>query len=146
MADIQIRIDGAEDLVPQMNRVWELVKKGLAGGTVIVTLGRQKRSLSQNAKMWPMLTDLSNQVEWYGEKLSPEDWKHVMTAGLVKQRAVPGIEGGFVVLGVSTSKMKKETFSQLIELMYAFGAEQGVKWSESAMRAYEQYREATNAA
>jgi hypothetical protein len=144
MADqIQIRIEGAQDLVPQLNRVWELVKRGLAGGPVVVTLGREKRSLSQNAKMWPMLTDMSRQVEWYSEKLTPDEWKHVVTAGLLKQRAVPGMDGGFVVLGQSTSKMKKAEFSQLIEIIYAFGAEQNVQWSEPAMRAYEQYREAT---
>ena len=139
----EIRIEGAQDLVPQLNRVWELVKRGLAGGPVVVTLGREQRSLSQNAKMWPMLTDVSKQVDWYGEKLSPEDWKHVFTAGLTKQRAVPGLEGGFVVLGQSTSKMPKAVFSRLIEIIYAFGAEQNVEWSEPAMRAYEQYREAT---
>jgi len=144
MADqIQIRIEGAQDLVPQLNRVWELVKRGLAGGPVVVTLGREKRSLSQNAKMWPMLTDVSKQVDWYGEKLTPDEWKHVVTAGLLKQRAVPGMDGGFVVLGQSTSKMKKAEFSQLIEIIYAFGSEQDVQWSEPAMRAYEQYREAT---
>jgi len=139
----EIRIEGAQDLVPKLNRVWDLVKRGLAGGPVVVTLGREKRSLSQNAKMWPMLTDVSKQVDWYGEKLSPDEWKCVVTAGLLKQRAVPGIEGGFVVLGQSTSKMPKTEFSQLIEIIYAFGAEQNVQWSEPAMRAYEQYRESS---
>ena len=139
----EIRIEGAQDLVPQLNRVWELVKRGLAGGPVVVTLGREQRSLSQNAKMWPMLTDMSRQVEWYSEKLTPDEWKHVVTAGLLKQRAVPGMDGGFVVLGQSTSKMPKAEFSQLIEIIYALGAEQNVQWSEPAMRAYEQYREAT---
>lgn len=142
MADIQIRINGAQDLMAKMNQVWDLVKRGLKGGPVIITLGREKRSLSQNKKLWPMLTDLSRQVEWYGERLTPEDWKHVMTAGLLKQRAVPGIDGGFVVLGLSTSKLGKQKFAELIELIYAFGAGQGVEWSEPALAAYEQYREA----
>lgn len=110
----------------------QMIRKGLAAGPVQLTLGRQRRSLDQNAKLWPMLTDISRQVEWYGETLSPEDWKHVLTAGLKKQRAVPGIDGGFVVLGLSTSRMNKELFSQLIELIYAFGAEHGVEWSEAA--------------
>jgi hypothetical protein len=39
--------------------------------------------------------------------------------------------------------MPKAVFSRLIEIIYAFGAEQNVEWSEPAMRAYEQYREAT---
>lgn len=110
----------------------EMAGKALAAGPVQITLGRQRRSLDQNAKLWPMLTDISRQVDWYGQKLTPEDWKHVLTAGLKKQRAVPGIDGGFVVLGLSTSRMTKEVFSQLIELIFAFGSEHGVEWSEQS--------------
>lgn len=110
----------------------EMAGKALAAGPVQITLGRQRRSLDQNAKLWPMLTDISRQVDWYGQKLTPEDWKHVLTAGLKKQRAVPGIDGGFVVLGLSTSRMTKEVFSQLIELIFAFGSEHGVEWSDQS--------------
>ncbi len=55
-----------------------------------------------------------------------------MTAGLKKQKAVPGIDGGFVVVGGSTSKMTKSEFSDLLELIYSFGAERGVEWKEVA--------------
>ena len=37
---------------------------------------------------------------------------------------VPGMEGGFVVLGSKTSHMSKRELSDLIELIYAFGAEE----------------------
>ncbi|QJQ96941.1 hypothetical protein HIO72_00570 [Halomonas sp. PA5] len=127
-----------------MNRAWQAVTKGLPAGPVVVKLGRpnSKRTLSQNAKLWPMLSDLHSQVEWYGETLTQEEWKDVMTAGLKRQRAVPGIDGGFVVLGAHTSKMNKQEFADLIEVIYAFGAERQVAWSEPALRAFEHYREA----
>ena len=80
-----------------------------------------------------MLADVSQGVDWYGHKLSPEDWKVVFTAGLKRQRAVPGLDGGFVVLGESTSKMDKETFAQLIDLIDAFGTQHGVAWSDPAL-------------
>ena len=51
------------------------------------------RTLDQNSRLWAMLTELSRQVEWYGQRLRPEEWKDVMTAALKKQRAVPGIDG-----------------------------------------------------
>ena len=51
---------------------------------------------------WAMLTDISNQVDWYGQKLTPEEWKEVFTAAMKKQKVVPGIDGGFVVCGSST--------------------------------------------
>ena len=90
------------------------------------------RTLEQNAKMWAVLDDISKQVDWHGEKLSSEDWKHVLTASLKKQKAVPGIDGGFVVLGVSTKKMKISEMRDLIELAHAFGAEHDVDFSYEA--------------
>ena len=88
------------------------------------------RSLEQNAKMWACLTDISKQVNWYGQKLSPDDWKHVLSASLRKQRAVPGIDGGFVVVGLSTSQMTIAEMSEMIELAHAFGADQGVTFHD----------------
>lgn len=113
--------------------VWDMIKRGVAGGKpVVVKLERQKRTVDQNAKMWSMLTEVSKQVDWYGEKLSPEDWKHVFTASLSKQRAVPGIDGGFVILGKATSKMTKAQIADLIELIYAFGAEHEVRFNDQS--------------
>jgi hypothetical protein len=40
------------------------------------------------------------------------------------------VDGGFVVLGSSTSKMTKGEMSELIELAYAFGATHGVEFAE----------------
>lgn len=96
----------------------------------VVRIGEATRSLDQNAKLWPMLTDISRQVDWYGQKLSEDDWKSVFTAGLKKAKVVPGLDGGFVVCGLSSSKMGKSEFSELIELILAFGAEHDVVWSE----------------
>lgn len=96
-----------------------------------VTIQPPKRSLDQNAKLWAMLTDVSRQVEWHGRWLTQEDWKHVFTAALRGYDVVPNIEGGgFVALGYSTSAMDRKTFAALIELIFAFGAEHGVQWSE----------------
>ena len=58
-----------------------------------------------------------------------------MTAGLKRDKIVPGIDGGFVVLGMSTSQMDKRTFSDLIELIYAFGAQHGVVFGDERMAA-----------
>lgn len=88
------------------------------------------RTLAQNARMWAMLTDVSRQVDWYGRKLSPEEWKDVFTASLKRQDVVPGIDGGFVVLGARTSRMTVREMGDLMELMSAFGSERGVKFTE----------------
>lgn len=95
-----------------------------------VTVRPATRSLEQNSRMWAMLTDISQQVVWHGQKLAPEDWKHIFSAAMKAQRAVPGIEGGFVVLGQSTSSMGKAEMSEMQTLMEAFGAEHNVIFKE----------------
>lgn len=90
------------------------------------------RSLESNAKMWAMLGDIAKQVVWHGVKLDAEDWKHVLSAGIKKQRAVPGIDGGFVVLGQRTSKMGVKEMAELIELAQHFGDSKQVQWSDPA--------------
>lgn len=95
-----------------------------------VTVGEPTRSLEQNALLWPLLQKLADQVVWHGVKLSKEDWKDMLTASLRKQRAVPGIDGGFVVFGERTKTYTKAQFSELIELLYAFGAQHGVQFEE----------------
>lgn len=90
-----------------------------------------RRSTDQNALMWSLLAQISKQVDWYGTKLSNEDWKDVLTASLRRTRVVPGIDAGtFVPLGMRTSHMTKEELGELIELIYAFGAERGVQFRE----------------
>lgn len=87
------------------------------------------RSLQANARMWAMLSDISSQVIWYGQKLAAEEWKDVLTAGLKRQKVVPGIDGGFVVIGARTSTMTVKKMAELMELMEAFGAQQGVRFA-----------------
>ena len=96
-----------------------------------VSIKAPTRSLEQNALMWSVLNDIARQVEWYGEKLSSEDWKTMLTASVKKQKTRPGIDGGFVVMGTSTSKMSVSEMTELIELAYAFGADKDVQWTLS---------------
>ena len=86
------------------------------------------RSLEQNRMMWANLEDIAQQVVWYGVKLTKDEWKDVLTAALKKQKVVPGIEGGFVVIGARTSTMNVAEMTELIELSTAFGTQQGVKF------------------
>ena len=71
------------------------------------------------------------QAKLHGLKLSPEDWKDVFTASLKKARIVTNLDGdGFVQLGLRTSDMTKEEMSNLIDLIYAYGTQNGVTFSE----------------
>lgn len=101
-------------------------------GTV-VEFKKARRTLDQNALLWSRLTKIAQEVEWYGVKLSAEDYKDMFTASLRKSRVVPGIDAGtFVVLGMRTSDMTKEEFGMLLDLIDAFAAERGVTFEEQA--------------
>lgn len=90
-----------------------------------------RRSTDQNSLMWSLLGQIAKQLDWYGVKLSAEDYKDILTASLRRTRVVPGIDAGtFVPLGMRTSQMTKEEISELLELIYAFGAERGVHFRE----------------
>ncbi len=82
--------------------------------------------------MWAMLTDISRQVEWHGQRLMPEDWKLIFMSALNQElRLVPNIEGnGFVQLGRSSSKLSKAEMSDLTELIAMFGAKNNVIFNE----------------
>lgn len=98
----------------------------------VVEFRQPTRSLESNNLMWSRLSDLSEQVTWHGERLSPPDWKTLLTASLHRCRFVPGIDPGTVVpLGLRTSTMTKAEMSDLLELIAAFGAERGVKFSDT---------------
>lgn len=102
-----------------------------------VEVSPPKRTLSQNRKMWPLLHDLALQVVWYGERYDEDDWKDMITALVAKtkkqeQRTAPGIGGGVVMFGQRTSKMRVGQMVDVIEAIYWFGTEQGVKFSDDS--------------
>lgn len=90
----------------------------------IVEFRKKTRSHEQNAKLHAMLGEVSSQVVWYGQKLKVEDWKNMFSASLRKAQVVPGIDPGTVVpLGIHTSTMTIDEMSNMIELIYHFGAQ-----------------------
>lgn len=97
-----------------------------------------KRSTEQNDRMWAMLTDVSRQLAWHGEKLRPNDWKLVFLDALRRarkeeSRAVKGIDGkSFVSLGKSSSDLTKEEMSDLMEIITAFAIAHDVKLHDPA--------------
>lgn len=98
----------------------------------VVEFRQNKRSLPQNARMWAMLTEVARQVEWHGVKLSADDWKLVFLEALGQEmRLVPNINGnGFVNLGRRSSELTKQEMTDLIELIFSFGANYGVTFKE----------------
>lgn len=123
----------------QWVEAWRWCKAMLiAGHRLTVTIRKETRSTEQNNLLWSVLSDLSKQCEWAVDgqmvKLPPEDVKHILTAGLKRhQRMARGIDGGLVVLGMSTSRMTVAEMGELITLAHAVGDERGVRWSRTSL-------------
>lgn len=109
-----------------------MAHRGLDAGKVVITLGRPKRTLNQNRKLWPMLRDVSQQLQLAGLSHSPEYWKNLFMWLYQEADWVPGLAGELVPMGMSTSELSADKFRDLIELIYAYGAEHGVEWSEES--------------
>lgn len=128
--------------------ITEILRMAEAGDCMI-RVGDVLRSLDQNAKSWALLRDVATQVPMVingvPQLTSSEDWKAVLTAGFSQEMRYaqnPHGTAGVISLGVSTKAMTRKEFSDYIEFIYAFGASQGVAWSEKALEDYGQYRRA----
>lgn len=138
------RVDSIASLQSTLAMAASMAGKGLQSGAVELILRRpsEKRSDIQNKRLWAVLHDVSKQVEWYGRYLPSEAWKDIFSAALERQDVVPGLEGGFVMIGGRTSKMSKRRFADLLTLIDAFGAEHAVRWSDPALAIFDEYKEA----
>jgi hypothetical protein len=99
----------------------------------MVTVGEPTRSLAANAAQWPYLQAFADQLEWpvNGKmcKLTPDEWKDILTAAFQQEtaRLAMGLDGGVVMLGQRTSKFSKKKFSEWMEFLIATAADRGVK-------------------
>lgn len=136
---ISITLRDAQSAAPQLTEAWRWIRGMLtAGHRLSLEVRKATRSTDQNALMWSCLTDISRQVDWpvdgKTQKLSAEEWKDILSAGLAKtQRVAQGIEGGWVMLGQRTSRMTVAEMSDLIQLAHAFGDQHGVRWSRTSL-------------
>lgn len=132
----ELEIHRPEDVQRMLEMIEDKTRHYLEGGKgVVIKFTRPKRTAEQNDKMWPLLRDIARQVKWADRYLGEDDWKTIFTAALRHGEMVPGLYGGFVMIGANTSDMTKGELSDLIEIIYAFGADKGVEWSEEPLSA-----------
>ena len=96
-----------------------------------------KRTLPQNDRLWAMLTDVAAHQKSKGRDYTTEEWKLLfMHAWGREVRFLPGLDNKSVVpIGQSSSDLSKEEMTDLIEFIFAWGAENGVKFNDPQERA-----------
>lgn len=105
---------------------------GLAEDGSVVTFEGPLRTLDQNKRLHALLTDIARQKTYHGVRMGVDDWRRVFAAALKQElRTVPSLDGtSIVILAPRTSKMTKAQLSDLMELVMAWGNENGVVWTE----------------
>lgn len=97
----------------------------------VVKVSAATRSLEANAKMWAMLSDISR-AKPEGRMHTPEVWKCLFMNALGHETAFEmGLDGRPFPIGFQSSRLTKAQMSDLIELIYAWGAQHNIKWSET---------------
>lgn len=97
----------------------------------VMTVAAPKRTLDQNAKLWALLSDISR-AKPDGRSITPDVWKSLFLHSLDHAtRFELALDGkGMVPVGFRTSRLSKDQMSELIEVIYEYGARHGVAWSD----------------
>lgn len=100
----------------------------------VVTIKEQTRTGEQNALMWCLLSDVSRSKP-AGRKATPEVWKELFmhACGHATQFEM-GLDGQPFPVGFRSSRLSKSQMGDLITFIQAWGAENGVQWSDEPVR------------
>ena len=105
------------------------------GKAYVVEVKPFTRTIQQNSKLHAIFADLERQATWQGQKLTAEQWKVLMISAHTiatkeNHKMVIGIEGEVVNLRESSAQMSVARMVSLIEYIHAWGAQNGVVFSE----------------
>jgi len=106
----------------------ELIDRAPHGA--VVNIREATRTTDQNAKLWAMLSDVSR-AKPEGRRHTPDTWKCLfMSACGHAVQFEQGLDGTPFPIGFRSSRLSKSQMSDLIEFIYAYGAQHGVVWSD----------------
>lgn len=94
-----------------------------------------KRTLPQNDRFWAMLTDVQVHMRKQGRDYSTDQWKVIFLHAIGREtQFLPALDGrGFIPYGQSSSDLLKGEMSDLMEFIFAWGAENGVMFNDPAV-------------
>ena len=98
----------------------------------VVTIGEATRTLSENSLLHAQIAEIAEHLEWAGAKREPETWKRLLVAAWCRVNGesveiLPALDGhGVDIVPARTSKLSKKECADLIEYVYAWGAQNGL--------------------
>ena len=121
-----------------ISTMWQgFIKPGLVEGKrLVLVIKPATRSTEQNAKFHAMLGEIAKQIEWAGAKRSLDVWKRLLVAAWLRARGehvevLPALDGkGVDIVFEQTSKLSVPLMAELIEFVYAWGAQAGVEFTQ----------------
>ena len=134
---LELIADGIIEAWPDGRSTAEMIRQGVTAlashvsadlrATVAAAVAAERERC---AKVCAMLAGHTHEIG-----SAEADIGDMATAALKRQRVIPGLDGGFVVLGQRTSKMKRAEMTELIDFLGALGDQHGVKWSPTSLGA-----------
>lgn len=118
--------------------IWSQAKAHLsAGRRMVLTLAPETRSLKENAMLHAMLTYISKNLEWAGQKRDVDTWKRLLIAAWCRATGepvelLPALDGmGVDIVFRRSSKLSRKECAELIEFIYAWGLQNDVHFPAS---------------
>ena len=101
---------------------------------------------AQQKMLNAVCADLADQVSWHGQRLTKDDWRHMVAGTMLGWRLMPAIDRGqgapgHIMLGGSSLKLTKSLACDAITVLVQIGdhpEEQGmrarpVRWSDTVL-------------
>lgn len=108
--------------------------------------GTTRMTAKQQNMLNAVCGDLANQLHWHGNRLSKDDWRHMLAGTMLGWRMMPAIDrgegaAGFIMLGGSSLKLTKSQAADAITVALQIGdhpEDQGlrarpVRWSDTVL-------------
>ena len=120
-----------------MTSLWPKVLVALETKQLSLEIKDALKSRDQEEKYHAMIGEIAKQASHMGAKWDAEDWKRLLVwqfckdSGLNEGRILPSLDGtGIVQLGQQTRKFTKEQASEFVEWLHAWGAQNGIVYSQ----------------
>jgi len=102
----------------------------------VVDIRPPTRTGAENRLLHAIIGEVADKIEWAGKKRDAETWKRLLVAAWSRihgesVEVLPALDGhGVDIVPARTSKLTKKECADLIEYIYAWGAENGIMWAD----------------